>query len=105
MKTTSLTIIISTIFLTACSSTLSTKASNIKEGDDKTVKNCEFLGTVFGNSLLGIALANKSGNNAIAGAKEKAAKIGASHIVIQSMKAADWNGGSQATAKAYNCNK
>ena len=99
----SMLVIICTILLSACSSTLSSKAAMVREADSKMVSNCQFLGTVFGNSMLGIALANKSGNNAIAGAKEKAAKLGATHIVISSMKAADWNGGSQATAKAYKC--
>ncbi len=91
------------VSISSCASTPSPSAANIKEADSKMVEKCQFVGSVFGNSMLGVAVAGTSANNAITDAKEKASKIGATHIVVETMKAADLNGGSQATVRAYKC--
>ena len=101
MKITLLTSV--AILVSSCASTPSPSAATIKEADAKMVEKCQFVGSVFGNSMLGVAVASTSASNAITDAKEKASKLGGTHIVVESMKAADLNGGSQTTVRVYKC--
>jgi len=96
-------LLFSAALLSACSSTPSPKAAGIKELDEEMAKKCQFVGTVFGSSMWGIAVADISRGNSLIEAKEKAAQLGATHILIGRMKAADMNGGAQVSSRAYRC--
>lgn len=103
MKAGLISIVIGAALIASCAATPSITASGVKEADLKMIESCQFVGTVFGNSMLGVAVASTSASNAVVDAKEKAAALGATHIVIETMKSADLNGGSQATVRAYKC--
>lgn len=85
-----------------------TDPKKIVEADEKMVENCEFLGTVIGKSGWGGLAAGAASRGSMRGAKKRAAKLGATHIVIGDFKNA--RGGfaptvSTTQARAYACDK
>ena len=87
-------------FIGGCSSTASLSAIKIKHAEQKTVQNCDYLGSVQGSSGVGGLAASQGMENAKIEATENAAKIGATHIVWQNI-----SGGFTPSAfgKAYKC--
>ena len=81
----------------------STPAPNLIEADAKMVEQCQFIGDVVGTSKLGIALQEHSQQAARDKMMRKAADMGATHVVIQSIAPATMGGGASAHAKAYRC--
>ena len=67
--------------LSSCATTPSPQASRVLDADEKMVGSCTFLAQVQGSSGWGNAAASVGMENARTEAREKAAKLGASHIV------------------------
>ncbi|MFH0781955.1 MAG: hypothetical protein V2B20_08385, partial [Pseudomonadota bacterium] len=67
--------------LAGCATTKSAMAINVLEADEKVVTNCKYLGDVTGTSGWGNLAASTGVNNAKNEALEKAAKLGATHVV------------------------
>jgi hypothetical protein len=91
------------LFACASSSTPSAVARSVSEGDPAVLnRDCKLLGTVNGRSLFGGADEARV-QNAMNDAREKAAAMGATHIVFL---AADTKGilnRGNAQARAYRC--
>lgn len=67
---------------TGCASVPSHQAALVREVTQDAVDGCEFLGAVKGISGWGGVAASGTGrNNAVVSAKEKAAALGATHMV------------------------
>jgi hypothetical protein len=86
--------------ISGCATSRSIEASKIREADIATVSGCKYLGEVHGSSGWGNLAASVGMANAKNEAWEKAAELGATHIV--------WNqivGGSSpsVSGKAYHC--
>ncbi len=84
----------------SCATTLSSTAIKIKEADIKIVESYKYLGEVHGSSGWGNVAASVGMQNAKNEALEKAAKLGATHVI--------WNnitGGYSpyVSGKAYYC--
>jgi hypothetical protein len=88
------------VSLSSCATTLSTAARGIVPADDKMVADCKFVGDVQGSSGFGNVAASVGMENAKNEALEKAAKLGATHVVFVTV-----SGGYSpyATGKAYKC--
>jgi hypothetical protein len=91
------------LFACASSSAPSAAARSVSEGDPAVLnRDCKLLGTVNGRSLFGGADEARV-QNAMNDAREKAAAIGATHVVFV---AADTKGilnRGNAQARAYRC--
>lgn len=91
------------VFISACTS-MSNKATLIKEADEKMVyqQDCNFLGLVSGTSGWGNLAASAGISNAKNEALDKAAILGASHVIWTSVNAGFM---CSVTGRAYDCNK
>lgn len=72
------------------------ETSSVIEADAKMVENCKFMGTTTGYSLWG------SRKNAVKDALKKAAKMGATHLILGEINT-DSLGSQYTTAKTYQC--
>lgn len=88
------------LLLSACATSASPEAQKIKDADETLVQSCTFLGDVTGTSGVGGLGAATGIENAKNAAREKAVKLGATHIVWGSVQ----GGYSPSVAgKAYKC--
>lgn len=86
--------------LAACAA--SPRARGIQEADDYRVANCTFLGSVKASSGWGGCLCQSVGySSAKNQALNKAAKLGATHIVWTNLESGFW--GANASGRAYVC--
>ena len=87
--------------LAACTTTLSSRASSVITADNSMVLDCKFLGETQGSSGWGNIAASQGMQNARNEAQEKAAELGATHIVWITI-----SGGYSpfAVGRAYQCN-
>ncbi|MDH5612242.1 MAG: DUF4156 domain-containing protein [Gammaproteobacteria bacterium] len=94
-------IIITISLLTGCATTLSDKALSVQLADTNMVKECQLLNTVEGSSTVSGLMISQGIQNARNEAIEKAAELGATHIVITNSI-----GGSSpyVSGNAYKCN-
>jgi len=94
-----------TLLLAACAATPSATTAAIREGDPAVLnRDCKLLGTVNGRSMFGGMSDDAKMQAAISDAKEKAAAMGATHVVfIRSDTSGMLNSG-HAEARAYRCN-
>jgi hypothetical protein len=88
------------LFVVVCSCGLSPAAKSILDADDHLVANCKFLGNVHGSSGWGGFAQGAGIENAKNGAREDAAKLGATHVVWVSESGGLIPTGS---ARAYQC--
>jgi hypothetical protein len=88
------------LFVVVCSCGLSPAAKTILDADDHLVANCKFLGNVHGSSGWGGFAQGAGIENAKNGAREDAAKLGATHVVWVSESGGFMPTGS---ARAYQC--
>lgn len=89
----------------ACSSTPSTQLA-VQEGDPAVLnRDCKLLGTVNGRSLFGGISDETKTTAAMSDAREKAAKMGATHIVFVAADKSGAFGSGHAAARAYRCDK
>jgi LDH2 family malate/lactate/ureidoglycolate dehydrogenase len=88
------------LMVSGCATTLTPSAARIMDADMKVTENCQFVGDVHGSSGWGNLAASTGMENAKNEAKEKAAAMGATHIVWTGMA-----GGYSpyASGKAYLC--
>jgi len=89
------------MMLPGCETTPSTEAAKVSDADEKAVVDCRFVGEVQGSSGWGNLAASTGMENAKNEAREKAAKLGATNVVWQSI-----SGGYSpyASGRAYACN-
>ena len=86
--------------LSSCAAT--PKAKGIQEADSPVVANCKFLGSVHAASMWGGCLCQGVGfSSAKNQALNKAAKLGATHIVWMHLETG--LGGGFASGRAYHC--
>lgn len=90
----------SSVLLGSCAVTPSSSAARVQDADAQMVVSCRYLGEVQGSSGWGNLAASTGMENAKTEARERASKLGATHIV--------WNniaGGyaPYVSAKAYEC--
>lgn len=94
------------LILAACSSpgsTPSAAARGVVDGDPSVLnRECKLLGTVSGRSLFGGAEESRV-QNAMIDAREKAAKIGATHVVFIEADTKGILSRGNAQARAYRC--
>jgi hypothetical protein len=89
--------------LASCASTPSSTARAVQDGDPAVVnRDCKLLGTVNGRSLFGLSEQAKT-EGAVANAREKAAELGATHVVFLKVDTSGMLNTGNATARAYRC--
>ncbi len=95
-----LTTLVLALAAAGCSSTPSNRALAVQSADERVVASCRLLGEVFGSSGWGGLAASSGMQNARIEAQEKAAALGATHIVWLSVA-----GGfsPSAAGRAYRC--
>jgi hypothetical protein len=88
------------ISLAGCATTLSSAGSGVIQADEKMVAACKFLGQVEGSSGFGNIASSVGMANARNEATEKAARLGATHILFVNV-----SGGysPNAQGRAYDC--
>jgi hypothetical protein len=96
--------ILAVFALAACASTPSPTARSVRDGDPATVnRDCKLLGTVNGRSMFGSGSDTSKTDGAMADAREKAAALGATHVVFVNVDTSGMFNSGQATARAYRC--
>jgi hypothetical protein len=88
------------LFVVVCACGVSQAAKSILDADDHLVADCKFLGNVHGSSGWGGFAQGAGIENAKNGAREDAAKLGATHVVWVSESGGFMPTGS---ARAYQC--
>ena len=92
------------LLLTSCASTPSDAAKRIQETDEAHVTGCKDLGHVSGGSPLGgVVFAEVGKDDARTAALDKAAELGATHIVWSTLTGGFLGG--LARGRAYACTK
>jgi hypothetical protein len=91
--------------LVACASSgPSVAARSVLDGDPAVVnRDCKLLGTVNGRSLLGGVADEAKVQNAMNDAREKAAAMGATHVVFVAANTSGMMNAGHASARAYRC--
>jgi hypothetical protein len=94
------------VILAACASPApSATARSVRDGDPAVVnRDCKLLGTVSGRSMWGGSDETRR-EIAINDAREKAAAMGATHVVFIASDNSAMLGVGHATARAYRCDK
>jgi hypothetical protein len=89
--------------LSGCSMAPTERAAAVRDADDRMVASCQYVGDVEGSSGWGGPLTGKQGmNNSHNEARDKAAALGATHVVWTSVSG-NMHDGSMVSAKAYRC--
>ncbi len=89
--------------LTGCASSPSSSSQKVLDGDPSIVnRDCKLLGSVTGRSLFGGGETARM-DAAMADARNKAAALGATHIVFLTLDSTGVFSTGQATARAYRC--
>ena len=101
--------LIAALVLTACGSspaTPSATARSVQDGDPATInRDCKLLGTVNGRSMFGGAADETRIQNAMNDAREKAAAMGATHVIFIASDTSGILNTGHAAARAYRCDK
>lgn len=91
------------LVVAACATAPSPKSASVRDGDPATVnRDCKLLGTVNGRSMFGGSDASRT-DGAMADAREKAAAMGATHIVFLTVDTSGMLGAGHAAARVYRC--
>ena len=95
-------LVIATLVVAACTTTPSPAASRVQDGDPATInRDCKLLGTVSGRSMFGGGESGRS--TAMLDAREKAAAMGATHVLFVNVDTSGMLNTAQATARVYRC--
>jgi hypothetical protein len=100
MKAVALSPILLFVVVSACAS-LSPQAKAVLDADDHLVANCKFLGNVHGSSGWGGLMGSLGASNAMKGARENAAELGATHVVRTSEESGAFM--ASVWVRAYQC--
>ena len=95
-----LTILMGVCVCASCTTRLTKEASQVLIADDRMVDHCKLLGLVSGSSGWGNLAASAGQINARNEAQERAARMGATHIV---WIAVEGGYSPSASARAYDC--
>lgn len=94
--------LLAVVLLASCASTSSTPVK-VQDGDPAFVnRDCKLLGTVSGRSVFGGSEAGRI-EGAVQDARNKAAAMGATHIVVLTVDNSGMLNTGLATARAYRC--
>jgi hypothetical protein len=98
--------LLAVLALAACASPApSAVARGVRDGDPATVnRDCKLLGTVSGRSMFGGSDETRR-DIAMNDAREKAAALGATHVVFIASDNSAMLGVGHASARAYRCDK
>ena len=88
------------LLLAGCSSALTPEGAKVQEADEKMVAQCSFLGSVTGISMAGNTQ-TQAMERARNGARDQAAKLGATHVVLGDMTPARRS--YTVSGRAYRC--
>jgi predicted acyltransferase (DUF342 family) len=89
--------------LAGCASTSSTSGAKVQDGDPAVVnRDCKLLGTVSGRSVFGGSDTARM-DGAMQDARNKAAAMGATHVVFMTVDNSGMFNTGQTTARAYRC--
>lgn len=92
------------LLLTACATGPNVKADALQEADPQYLnRECKLLGTVEGRSVFGGLSEEAKLKGAVANVREKAAAMGATHILMLKATVTGAMGIGEATARAYRC--
>jgi len=95
--------IVAMALLAGCASTSSTSTVKVQDGDPAVVnRDCKLLGTVSGRSIFGGSDTARM-EGAMQDARNKAAAMGATHVVFITVDNAGMFNTGQTTARAYRC--
>ena len=95
--------VIAVALLAACASTSSTSTVKVQDGDPAVVnRDCKLLGTVSGRSVFGGSDTARM-EGAMQEARNKAAAMGATHVVFLTVDNSGMFNTGQTTARAYRC--
>lgn len=101
--------LLAALVLAGCGSspaTPSATARSVRDGDLATInRDCKLLGTVNGRSLFGGASDDSRIENARNDAREKAAAMGATHVLFIASDTSGMLNTGHASARAYRCDK
>ena len=95
-----LNVLAAALLLTACSSALTPEGAKVQEADEKMVAQCTFLGSVSGISMAGNTQ-TQAMERARNSARDQAAKLGATHVVLGDMTPARHS--YTVSGRAYRC--
>jgi len=88
------------LLLVGCSSALTPEGAKVQEADEKMVARCSFLGNVTGISMAGNTQ-TQAMERARNSARDQAAKLGATHVVLGDMTPARHS--YTVSGRAYRC--
>ena len=89
--------------LAGCASTSSTSGARVQDGDPAVVnRDCKLLGTVSGRSVFGGSDTARM-DGAMQDARNKAAAMGATHVVFITVDNSGMFNTGQTTARVYRC--
>lgn len=90
--------------LAGCASTPAVDPKALQVGEPQQLnRECKLLGTVSGSSIFSGLSDDAKIQGAIASARDKAAKMGATHILIMKAEVSGAMGMGEATLRAYRC--
>lgn len=90
--------------LGACASKPATPPQELKTGEPQYLnRECKLLGTVEGRSLFSGLSEESKVQSALASAREKAAALGATHILVLKAETTGAMGVGEASVRAYRC--
>jgi len=95
-------LVVIALLLGGCAVAPSQAAAQVKEADASMVAGCELIGTVVGSSMIG-GIVTTGATNAMVEVREKAAALGATHIVFVSVDSGSTYSTGRAVARAYKC--
>src|SRR3954468_22783005 len=95
-----LKILAAALLLAGCSSALTPEGAKVQEADEKMVAQCTFVGNVSGISMAGNTQ-TQAMERARNSARDQAAKLGATHVVLGDMTPARHS--YTVSGRAYRC--
>lgn len=88
------------LFMAGCSNALTSEGAKVLEADEKMVAQCTFVGSVTGISMAGNTQ-TQAMERARNSARDQAAKLGATHVVLGDMTPAHHS--YTVSGRAYRC--
>src|SRR3954447_2160446 len=95
-----ITVLTAALLLAGCSNALTSEGAKVQEADEKMVAQCSFVGSVTGISMAGNTQ-TQAMERARNSARDQAAKLGATHVVLADMTPARHS--YTVSGRAYRC--
>jgi len=92
------------LMVAGCASTPAVDPKALQEGEPQQLnRECKLLGTVTGSSIFSGLSDEAKLQGALSSARDKAAKMGATHILVMKAEVTGAMGLGEATVRAYRC--